>query len=395
MKANRLLERIPESRFVRPWLTSELLEASTSKVVYQEGSLRVKLYPAHEAPARGQVLLFPSLINRPYVLDLGRGRSLIQAMVQQGLEVVVFDWGAPTTHERDLGLQALLQGRIPRALRAVHAYSELESHDRRPRTLMGHCLGGNLALLFAASLESNRGLLKIDRLICLTTPIETSNDALLNTWFQTPEWDTEQFARSFQNIPWPLLQFSFQMQRPTLTAKRWIQLAQHLTEKDFRDSWLQMEIWSNDCISFSSELFRDLLIPMYRDNAFFNPPPSGPWKDVGRLKLPVFSIAALDDHIVPRESARAILDLLPHAQHEFREMKGGHIGAVISKRTRETLWPEMMTFLTSSARKACRTGLKPRANPSRKSAVKGVAALTQVKSRGPQGCAENLGAHQN
>lgn len=375
MKALGLLERIPDSRWVRPWLNTEMLQATSSRTVYREGSLRVKIYAAHEAPARAQILLFPSLINRPYILDLGRGRSLIQALVRSGIEVVLFDWGSPGETERDMGLDALLEGRIPRALSAVHANSEFAEDDPRPRTIMGHCLGGNLALLFAARQKTSNSRLSIDRLICLTTPIDTANSALLNTWFQIPEWNPSQFARGLRTIPWPLLQASFLMLRPTMTPRRWIQFARHLTEKDFRESWLQMEIWSNDNVSFSSELFQDLLIPMYRDNVF-----TTAWRGLDLVSLPIFSIAATDDHIVPLQSARALREAVPLAKHEFHEMRGGHIGAVLSKRTREKLWPRLIEF-TCDARKSCRTEEEPRANPFQKSAATGDAVSTRAKFR--------------
>lgn len=344
MKALGLLEKIPQSRLTQPWLNHAMLEATPFQTVYSEGSLKVKIYAAHESPARGQILLFPSLINRPYILDLGRGRSLIQAMVKSGLEVVLFDWGSPGEKERDMGLEALLTERIPRALRAVYAHSEFSEDDARPRTVLGHCLGGHLALLFVLQQRQKSDGLRIDGLINLTTPIDTTSDALLNTWFQVPEWNPENFSRSFQNIPWPLLQTSFQMLRPTVTPRRWIQFASRLTERDFRESWLQLEIWSNDCVSFSSELFRDLLIPIYRDNALVNHDTSKHWRDISKLKIPVFSLAAVDDHIVPLESARAIREVLPLARHTFHEARGGHIGAVLSKKSRETIWPDLMKF---------------------------------------------------
>lgn len=382
MKAIGLLERIPTSRWTHALINRTMFEATPSTTVYAEGSLRAKIYRAHEAPARAQVFIFPSLINRPYVLDLGRGRSLIGALVKAGLEVVLMDWGSPGETERDLGLHSLLTGRLRRAIETVHAHSSFGKNDPRPRTLLGHCLGGNLALLFAAQeLERESGL-KIDGLILLTTPFDTDNSALLNTWFQTPMWEAHRFAQSFQNIPWPLMQAIFQMLRPTMTPRRWWQFTTRLTEKDFRESWLQMEIWSNDNISFSSELFRDLLIPLYRENALMDVAANALWKGPSRLRLPIFSLAALDDHIVPIESARAITAALPHARHEFHERKGGHIGAVLSKKTRDIVWLEMIRFATTEAhstgetsmsapngiaKNSCRTEPTPHANRSRKS----------------------------
>ena len=73
-----LLEKFPDSH---------LFQATPSRTVFSEGSLKVKIYDAFESPARAQVLLFPSLINRPYILDLGRGRSLIAQQVRASYTV--------------------------------------------------------------------------------------------------------------------------------------------------------------------------------------------------------------------------------------------------------------------------------------------------------------------
>lgn len=308
-----------------------LLEATPHKVIYREGSLRLKLYNSWETPTKGQVVIFPSLINRPYILDLGRGRSLIQYLVKSGFEVALFDWGTPSSREQELGLRPLLQERLPRALKTLDAYSALSDRSKQPRTLLGHCLGGNLALLFAEQAPN-----EFDKLALLTTPIDTENDALLTTWFRTPNWDPNLFAGSVDFIPWSALQACFQMQRPTLTPRRWLQFLSRLKEKDFRESWLQMEIWSNDSVSFPRQIFQDLLIPMYRENSMMRK---------SKLKLPVFSLAALDDHIVPVESARAIKSSHPDCEHLFFEAKGGHIGAVLSNRTRKEIWPELLKFL--------------------------------------------------
>ncbi len=308
-----------------------LLEATPHKVVYREGSLQLKLYDSWETPPRGQVVIFPSLINRPYILDLGRGRSLIQYLVKSGFEVALFDWGSPTSLEQELGLNSLLQERLPRALKVLDAFSATSDRARQPRTLLGHCLGGNLALLFAEHSPK-----AFDKIALLTTPIDTENDALLTTWFQTPNWDPYLFAKSVDFIPWSALQASFQMQRPTLTPRRWLQFLSRLSEKDFRESWLQMEIWSNDSVSFPRQIFQDFLIPIYRENSMMK---------TSALKMPIFSLAAMDDHIVPIESARGIKVSHPDCEHRFFEAKGGHIGAVLSSRTRKEIWPELLNFL--------------------------------------------------
>lgn len=328
--AVKLLETLQRLR-LKPAKRLPLFEATPSRVIHQDGSLKVKHYASWQRPARGTVVIFPSLINRPYVLDLGRGRSLIRHLVQVGFEVMLLDWGRPTNRERDLGLSQLLNDRVPRALHSIRGYSQ--SPETQPFSLIGHCLGGNLALKFVEQHPSH-----FDRLILLTTPIDTKNDALLTRWAQIPEWDPKLFARAFEFIPWSTLQASFLLQRPSLTPRRWAQLFSRMGDRDFRESWLQMEIWSNDGVSFPSQLFQDLLIPLYRENSM---------NRESRLEIPIFSLIAKDDHIVPMGSALAIERTHTRCRHEIHIARGGHVGAVIAARTRREIWPKMTDFLSS------------------------------------------------
>lgn len=326
--AIRLLEVAQRVR-LKPDTRLPLFEATPSRIIHRDGSLKVKHYSSWQSPARGTVVIFPSLINRPYVLDLGRGRSLIGHLVKSGFEVMLLDWGRPTQKERDLGLKQLLEDRVPRALHSIRGFSQ--SPKGSPISLIGHCLGGNLALNFIEKHPAD-----FDRLVLLTTPIDTQNDALLTKWAQIPEWDPKLFARVFEFIPWTTLQASFLLQRPSLTPRRWTQLLSRLGDRDFRESWLQMEIWSNDGVSFPSQLFQDLLIPLYRENVM---------NRKSEIALPIFSLIAKDDHIVPTESALAIERTHQNCRHEIHVAKGGHVGAVIAARTRREIWPKLTEFL--------------------------------------------------
>lgn len=330
-RAIRLLEHAQKMR-PPPRKRIPLLESTPSRIIYQEGSLRVKFYSSWQAPARGRIVICPSLINRPYILDLGRGRSLIGYFVRRGFEVMLLDWGHPTSKERDLGLKQLIHDRIPRALHSIRGFSKCD--ESLPRTLIGHCLGGNIALKLLENCPQ-----EFDRLVLITTPIDSRNDALLTKWAQIPEWNPQLYARLFEHIPWSVLHASFLLQRPSLTPRRWLKLISQWRDRDFLASWLQMEIWSNDGVSIPSQLFQDLLLPMYRENAMYRS---------SQLRLPIFSLIAKDDHIVPAKAAIAIQETHPLCRHELHLAAGGHVGAVFSAKTRREIWPALVSFMSDA-----------------------------------------------
>ena len=76
-------------------------------VVYTEDKMKLLHYRSlvdkkklHSTP----VLIVYALINRYIMLDLEPGRSFIQNLLNEGLDVYLIDWGYPTGADRYLGL---------------------------------------------------------------------------------------------------------------------------------------------------------------------------------------------------------------------------------------------------------------------------------------------------
>ncbi|MBN8797759.1 MAG: class III poly(R)-hydroxyalkanoic acid synthase subunit PhaC, partial [Stenotrophomonas nitritireducens] len=79
--------------------------ATAREEVWSDG--KVKLYRFIGAqPPSGQppLLIVYALVNRPYMVDLQDGRSLVQKLLAAGQDVYVLDWGYPDRSERFLTL---------------------------------------------------------------------------------------------------------------------------------------------------------------------------------------------------------------------------------------------------------------------------------------------------
>src|SRR5690606_41260021 len=55
--------------------------------------------------ARTPLLISYALVNRPYVVDLQRDRSLVKGLLARGEDVYIIDWGYPDRSDRFLTLQ--------------------------------------------------------------------------------------------------------------------------------------------------------------------------------------------------------------------------------------------------------------------------------------------------
>ena len=56
------------------------------------------------------LLLVYSLINRPYIFDLAKGRSLIEFLCDQGFDVYLLDWSDPTSESAHMSLEDMVFG---------------------------------------------------------------------------------------------------------------------------------------------------------------------------------------------------------------------------------------------------------------------------------------------
>ena len=74
--------------------------ATPSEVVYEENRLKVLHFVADSAGASPKfktplVFVF-ALVNRPYILDLMPGRSVVRHFLDAGFDTYLIDWGTPT-----------------------------------------------------------------------------------------------------------------------------------------------------------------------------------------------------------------------------------------------------------------------------------------------------------
>ena len=115
-------------------------------VVWTENKWRLLRFSPARPKFATPVLLVPSLINRWYVLDLGPQRSLIEWLVAQGHDVFCIDWGTPGDEDRYLTWDDIAGRYIGRAVRIASRFGRTSDVH-----LLGYCLGGTLAVTYAAA----------------------------------------------------------------------------------------------------------------------------------------------------------------------------------------------------------------------------------------------------
>jgi len=278
----------------------------------------------------------PSLINRWYVLDLGPGRSLIEWLVAQGFTVYCIDWGTPSAEDRYLTWDDIAGRYLGRAVRiAARASATGTAH------VLGYCLGGTLATTYVAAFPEH-----VASLLALAAPIDFDQAGIMATWTRTPTFDVGAILAAFGNIPWPLMQASFHMLKPTMTAAKLTKLLDRAWDDEFLEGFLVTERWGNDNVSFPGACYAQYIEQLYRGNLLVRGgfAVAGRPAELNQIRAPVLAIAFQDDHIVPLGSASPLVDLVRSDDKQLVVQPGGHVGAVVSRSAATRLWPAMANF---------------------------------------------------
>jgi polyhydroxyalkanoate synthase len=314
-------------------------------VVFERNKMKVLRYKPFAELAEGAerhktpVFLVPSLINRHYILDLESGKSFVEYLLMQGFDVFMLNWGTPSAEDQHQTFEDCIEMLIASAIRRICKLTGEEKVH-----LVGHCMGGMLTLPYAVLYPE-----RVASLLNMTTPVDMNKAGVLKGW-STP-LDVDVMVDSLGNAPWPLLQTSFQLLKPMSMLQKTAWFYENLWDNERIDRFLALETWVNDNVSIPGEFYRTYIRRIYQDNALYNGTLviKGQSIDLSVIKHPILNIAAQYDHIAPVPSVVALKELIPHSENVV--VKGGHIGAVISRKASKMVWPQITEFFTTHGKK--------------------------------------------
>lgn len=305
-------------------------------VVFRENKWSLVRYRPVTQRTGLPVLLVPSLINRNYVLDLLPGRSFVEFLVQAGHDVFMIDWGTPGDEDRHLEFDTIVSRYLGRAVRQTAKLAGAEKVH-----LLGYCLGGTLTTLYAAQHPE-----QVASMVALAAPIRFHDSGLLSTWTRTKNFDVTALVEALGNVPWPLLQASFQLLKPTLNLTKLKALLERADDDDFLDGFFATETWGYDNVAFPGNAYRRYLEALYRDDQLIRGEfwLSGRPVHLEAIRFPTMAVTFEHDHIVPPSSASVLLERISSPIKEHLHLLGGHVGAVVTKKARATLWSKVSEF---------------------------------------------------
>ena len=269
------------------------------------------------------VLIVYALVNRPSILDLEPGRSLIGGLVEAGRDVYLLDWGDPTEADHGRSLDDFVLGTLARAVTAIGR--------GRPIDLLGVCQGGVLSLLYTASQPS-----RVRRLVTMVTPVDFhTGEDLLSHWVRSLERSA---AAEPQRMPGFMLDAVFQSLAPfRIGMGKVIDLLDHIHDEPWVRLFRRMEQWVHDGPDQPARFAATFSSLFYQQNCLVGGPFEfgGARVDLRQIRSPLLNIYGLQDHIVPPASSRALAGLTQSKRYTEIAVPTGHIGMFVSSRAAE------------------------------------------------------------
>jgi polyhydroxyalkanoate synthase subunit PhaC len=256
------------------------------------------------------VVLVPSLINPPRILDLDQQVSLTAAVAQMGRRVLLLDWGK--ADERS-GLTVALH--IEELLLPL-----LRSIGERV-ALIGYCLGGTMAIAAA-------NIVPVDRLATIAAPWkfsgypESSRRALDDMWLHS-----KSPAKQLGALPMEVLQAAFWSLDPQRTVRKFAEFGRLDSASAEAQRFVELEEWANEGEPLPYAAAEELIEDFFGDDL----PGFGRWTVGEKLAAdtlvgPSLHLTAEHDRIAPAATA-------PQGQRVA--IPSGHVGMIVgSARTK-------------------------------------------------------------
>jgi polyhydroxyalkanoate synthase len=258
------------------------------------------------------VILVPSLINPPTILDLDPDCSLADALASRH-RVLLLDWGSARAR-RELSLDGHVAERLVPLVEASG-----------PAILAGYCLGGTLALAAASRTSAVRAVATLASPYDFSAYERSAREALLSMWRAS-----EAAARHLGFLPMEVLQAAFWQIDPARIVAKFARFATAEAGSSGAERFVALEDWANSGEPLPLPTARQLVEQLFGNAGVIAPLPA----------CPMLHVTATGDRIVPAATAPTGARL---------SSPSGHIGMIVGRDAAASLHAPLLRWLEGVA----------------------------------------------
>ena len=300
------------------------MAASPGKVVFRNELLELIQYsPTTAEVYKRPLLIIPPWINKFYILDLNPQKSFVRWAVAQGLTVFVVSWVNPDERQAEKGFDAYVKEGVLAALDAIG-----EATGEKDVSVIGYCVGGTLlsaALAWMAATGDDR----ISSATLFTTQVDFTDAGDLKHFVD--EARVRAIEASMEDTGYlegGQMAGAFNMLRPNDLIWSYV-VNNYLKGKE--PPAFDLLVWNSDSTRMPKANHSFYLRNCYLENNLTKGRMTllGQRLDLRRVTIPIYNLAAREDHIAP---ARSVFAGAKFFGGEMRYVLAGsgHIAGVVN-----------------------------------------------------------------
>ncbi|MDH3665499.1 MAG: class I poly(R)-hydroxyalkanoic acid synthase [Paracoccaceae bacterium] len=301
------------------------MAVTPGKVIYQNEVMQLVQYtPTTEKVHALPLLIVPPWINKFYIMDLNEKKSMIRWLVAQGHTVFVISWVNPDERQRDETWASYMQKGPMTAIGKV-----LEETGADKLNLVGYCIGGTMTGTTLAYMAA-KGNDRVASATFFTAQLDFTDAGELQTFVDDAMIETIRAKVEDQGyLEAENMANAFNSLRSTDLIWGFVVNNYLLGKENFPFDLLY---WNSDSTCMPGGVHIFYLDQFYNRNTLAKGEMEvdGVKLDLKSVKLPVYHVATIEDHIAPAPSAYRAAKLLGSRSQRFVLTGSGHIAGVIN-----------------------------------------------------------------
>ncbi|PLS05367.1 class III poly(R)-hydroxyalkanoic acid synthase subunit PhaC [Neobacillus cucumis] len=310
------------------------------EVVWTKNKTKLYRYIS-EQPKKHKIplLMVYALINKPYVLDLTKGGSLIEYLVNNGFDVYLLDWGTPGYEDRNMKLDDFIIDYIPRAVKKV-----LKTSNADELSILGYCMGGTMTSIFAALYPE----LPIRNLVFMTSPFDFEDSGSYGEMLNEKYFNIDKVVDTMGVIPPEMIDYGNKLSKPMANFYGpFISLVDRADNESFVKSFQLLQKWLNDGIPFPGESYRQWIRDFYQKNKLIKGElvVRGRKVDLKNITANVLNLAGQNDLIAQPHMVEALMDAISSKDKQFNNLPVGHTSITFGRQASKITYPTIGDWL--------------------------------------------------
>ncbi|WP_342432928.1 alpha/beta fold hydrolase [Neobacillus sp. FSL H8-0543] len=307
-------------------------EHTTRQSIWKKNKATLWHYPAVEKKYEVPIFIIYSLFNQATILDLAPGSSMLERSVNSGYDVYLLDWGIAGYEDKEINIEDYIEDYIKKGVRRALRHSGAEEV-----TVLGYCLGGTIAAMYASIAEE-----PIKNLVVAAVPIDFSVAAMPETWaegLKDGRLNLDRFIDVNGIMSSENVEAMFRMTTSPVYYGPYVTLLSRSYDTRFVEKWRRMNTWTSGHVPLTGGAFRQLMKDLFQDNKLVKGEFTihGKQVDLKNIHTNLLVVSSSNDKLIPEEQSLPLMDLVSSQDKTYQLVESGHVSLAMSGKLNQIL----------------------------------------------------------